>query len=180
MRRLLMIAILAAVAATVGTALADPPTENATDTMDTAQPAAEATPATPPAAAVALPGDPAPTGEVSAAVAPELPPVEEAVSGLKLALQNAHWLVALGFALILLVYFLRLGLAPLSEWFKSRLGGWVLLCFTSVVGVVGVGLSQGMALSWSLILAALTIGLLATAIRKAVRDPSRPPRVAPS
>jgi hypothetical protein len=185
MRYLLQLAIFLCVIAAVSLALAESnpaPVDN-----DMVMDASMEAPGAQPSAAAAAPSAGAPgapaavVGESS--VEPtevEVPDPGTAVSGLIAALKNAHWLAALGFALILLVWLFRLLGSQVSGWFDTRLGGWVLLFGTSFVGVIATGLIAGASFSWELLVSALTAALLATGMRKAFRDPMRPPKPKPA
>lgn len=116
-----------------------------------------------------VPGDVAPptSADVPGAVAPE----EE--SGRVQALENGHWLVALGGVVLVLVGVARKLLQPKSRWAKLVLAGAI-----AAAATLGAAWESGAGWSWALIGTAFGAAWAAAGMSEHVKDVAGRPRAA--
>lgn len=87
------------------------------------------------------------------------------------ALKNGRWLVAFGFALLLLVFVLRWALAAMKiKWADTKPGGFVLAFGTSLALAFGIAFSTGVGFSFGLLVAAGGAAWLAAGQHGHIKD----------
>lgn len=87
------------------------------------------------------------------------------------ALKDGQWLVAFGFALLLLVFVLRWVLAAMKiEWANSKPGGFILAFGTSLALTLGIAFSSGAGFSLGLAIAAGGAAWAAAGIHGHIKD----------
>jgi len=82
------------------------------------------------------------------------PTPTEAASGFVQALRSGEWLTAVGFACMLIVWFMRSVLFKRWDWAQTKKGGLILGGVVAVLGVIGLPLMGGAGFSFSMLLAA--------------------------
>lgn len=92
-------------------------------------------------------------------------------SSLVQALKDGQWLVAFGFALLLLVFILRWGLAAMKiKWAETKPGGFILAFGTSLALAFGIAFSTGAGFSFALLVGAGGAAWLAAGQHGHIKD----------